>query len=313
MRWFSPLAWRDLVHPYTDDHAVPLMVCAALCVMLVVVAGALYAQREYADGYLPDRSTNRRRWRVHGYTDLLARLALRGGAIWAATVVATSALFGAMTGGIVELLAPGSATGSYVRKMAEGSQVEQYLSLLTIITALLVAVAAAQRVHTLVLENRAGLIELKTAIGISRTRLLMTQGGMALVEATGLLVLSGGVLAAATASQLTEDHAVERAFVFTVSQLPGLLATIGIALAVAGVAPRRFGIVWAVIAWSVFTRFFGGLLELPQWARDLSVLGHHLDAVGDPDWVPLAVQAVIGVVGSAVGLAAYQRRDLPGI
>ncbi|WP_256329012.1 Tat pathway signal protein [Actinomyces ruminicola] len=310
MRWFSPLAWRDLVYPYTNDDPVPLAVCAAICVALVAIAGALYTRREYGTGYLPDRSTSARRWHVRGYTDLLARLAVHGSAIWAATVAATSALFGAMAGGIAELLVPGSATGSYVGKMAEGSPVEQYLSLLTIVTVLLVVVAAAQRVNTLVLRERTGLIDLKSAVGISRTRLFVTQGGMVLVEATGLLMLSGGVLAAATGSQLTEDHAVARAFVFTVSQLPGLLAAIGIALAVVGVAPRRFGIVWAVIAWSVFARFFGGLLELPRWARNLSMMGHHLDVVGDPDWVPLAVQAAVGVAGTAVGLVAYRRRDL---
>jgi len=310
MRWLSPLAWRDLVASYTDDDAVPLAVCAAICVVLVAIAGALYTRREYGTGYLPDRSTSAHRWHVHGYTDLLARLAAHGSAIWAATVVATSALFGAMASGIAELLVPGSATGSYVGKMAEGSPVEQYLSLLTIMTVLLVEMAAAQRVNALALEHRAGLIELKAAVGISRTRLFVAQGGVALMEATGLLVLSGTSLAAATGGRITDDHAVARAFVFTVSQLPGLLAAIGIALAVIGVAPRRFGIVWAVIAWSVFARFFGGLLELPQWTRDLSLLGHYLDVVGDPDWVPLALQTAIGVAGALIGLATYRHRDL---
>ncbi|WP_147680405.1 ABC transporter permease [Actinomyces ruminicola] len=312
LRWLTLLGWRDLAAPYTDDDPMPLALCAATCVALVAAAGALYAHREYAGGYLPDRATSGRRWRIHGYADLLTRLSIRTTLAWAAAVTSFSALFGAMAGNLTGLLKPGSATGSYVGKMAAGSPVQQYLSLLTIMTVLLVAVAAVQRINVVVLEERFGLIDVDYAVGLSRTRLFVVLGGVAAVEAFGLLVLSGGVLAAATGSQLAEDHAVGRAFVFTVSQLPGVLAAIGIALAVVGVAPRRFGLVWAVIAWSAFARLLGGMMDLPTWAQDLSVLGHYLDVVGDPDWVPLAVQTAIGVLGTAVGLVAYRRRDLSG-
>ncbi|WP_233187994.1 ABC transporter permease [Actinomyces qiguomingii] len=312
LRWTTPLGWRDLVAPYTDDNPAPLAVCSGITVALVAVAGALYTHREYAAGYLPDHSTNGRRWRIRGYADLLTRLSTRSTLAWAAAIACFSALFGAMAGDLTRLLEPGSETSAYIEKMADGGPVEQYLSLLTIITVLLVAVAAVQPINALVSKERTGLVELKASVGLSRVRLLGLRGGAAAVRATGLLALSGGVLAAATGSRLTEDHAVERAFVFTVSQLPGVLAAIGIALAVVGVAPRRFGVVWAVIAWSVFVRFFGGLVELPTWAQDLSVLGHHLDVVGDPDWAPLAVQAAIGVVGAAAGLAFYRGRDLSG-
>jgi ABC-transporter permease protein len=51
-------------------------------------------------------------------------------------------------------------------------------------------------------------------------------------------------------------------------------------------------------------------VELKDWAKDLSVLGHHLDVVGSPDWKPLAVQTVVGLAGIAIGLVAYTRRDL---
>jgi len=76
-------------------------------------------------------------------------------------------------------------------------------------------------------------------------------------------------------------------------------------------APKLTGMSWAVVAWSAFAQFFGGLVELKDWAKDLSVLGHHLDVVGSLDWKPLAVQTAIGLVGIAIGLVAYTRRDLP--
>ncbi|WP_309322774.1 hypothetical protein [Actinomyces stomatis] len=41
------------------------------------------------------------------------------------------------------------------------------------------------------------------------------------------------------------------------------------------------------------------------------MLGHHLDVVGTPDWKPLAVQTVVGLIGITIGLVTYTRRDLP--
>ena len=148
------------------------------------------------------------------------------------------------------------------------------------------------------------------AAGVSRARLFLAQAGVAVVESVVLLALSGGVLAAVTGTRLTDDHAVGRALVFTVSQAPGVLAAIGIALALVGLAPRLSALSWAVLGWSVFAQFFGALVGLPDWAQELSVLGHHLDVIGDPDWTPLAVQTAIGLAGMLAGLLGHRRRDL---
>jgi len=159
--------------------------------------------------------------------------------------------------------------------------------------------------------EHAGLVEVELATGVSRSRLFFSQVLGAMIESAILLVISAAVLAATTAVQLTDDHAVARAFVFTVSQMPGMVAAIGIAAGLVGLAPRLVGLSWAVVTWSAFAQFFGGLVELKDWAKDLSVLGHHLDVVGSPDWKPLAVQTVVGLVGIAIGLASYTRRDMP--
>ena len=310
LRWLSPVAWRDLIEPYTRDRWAVLAVCAVASLALVAAARAIHARREYLGGYLPDRSASRRRWRVHGRAGLLARLCLRPLAAWTVAAVCLSTLFGTMAGGVTDLLRPGSATAQMVDKMASGSPVAQFMGLLTVFTVLLVVVAAVGRAGALARSERAGLVEAQVAAGVSRTRLFVVQAGAAVVEGVVLLLVSGGVLAAVTATQVTADHAVARAVVYTVSQLPGLLAAVGIALALVGLAPRRVALVWAVVAWSAFARFLGGLVELPDWARDTSVIGHYLDVTGPVDWKPLAVQGAVGLAGAVVGLLAYRRRDL---
>ena len=311
LRWLTPLGWRDLVRPYTDDRFGVLPVCCTVAITVALSAMVLAARREYLDGYLPDRSSSRRRWRVRGHMDLLARLAWRSLIGWALASTALALLYGSVSGSIKDLLAPGSPTASWVGKMAVGSPVEQFMSLMTVVTTLLVAVAAVRRVNGLAGLERAGLVEVELAAGVGRGRVLLSQVLYALIESIVLLLVSATVLAVTTATQLTDDHAVARSFVFTVSQLPGMVAAIGIAAALVGLAPRLTGLSWAAVAWSAFAQFFGGLVELKDWAKDLSVLGHHLDVVGTPDWKPLAVQALVGLIGIMIGLVAYTRRNLP--
>ena len=311
LRWLSPLGWRDLVRPYSDDRFAVLAVCGVIALVLAIVAAALAAHREYLDSYLPDRSTSRRRWRLLGHMDLIARLSRRGVLGWALASTGLAALYGSVSGSVNDLLAPDSPTASYVGKMASGSAVEQFMSLLTVVTVLLVAVAAVRRMNRLTGLEHAGLVEVELATGVSRSRLFLSQVLGAMIESAILLLVSAAVLAATTAVQLTDDHAVARAFVFTVSQMPGMVAAIGIAAGLVGLAPRLIGLSWAVVTWSAFAQFFGGLVELKDWVKDLSVLGHHLDVVGSPDWRPLAVQTAVGLLGTTIGLVAYTRRDLP--
>ena len=311
LRWLTPLGWRDLVRPYTDDRFAVLPVCCTVAITVALSAMVLAARREYLDGYLPDRGSSRRRWRVRGHMDLLGRLSWRNLIGWALASTALALLYGSVSGSIKDLLAPGSPTASWVGKMAVGSPVEQFMSLMTVVTTLLVAVAAVRRVNGLAGLERAGLVEVELAAGVGRGRVLLSQVLYALIESIVLLLVSATVLAATTATQLTDDHAVGRSFVFTVSQLPGMVAVIGIAAALVGLAPRLTGLSWAAVTWSAFAQFFGGLVELKDWAKDLSVLGHHLDVVGTPDWKPLAVQALVGLIGITIGLVAYTRRNLP--
>ena len=311
LRWLTPLGWRDLVRPYTDDRFAVLAVCCTVSIALALSALVLAARREYLDGYLPDLSSSQRRWRIRGHMDLLGLLSWRSLIGWAMASTGLALLYGSVSGSVKDLLAPGSPTASWVGKMASGSPVEQFVSLMTVVTVLLVAVAVVRRMNWLAGLERTGLVEVELAAGVGRGRVFLAQVLGALIESIVLLLVSATVLAATTATQLTDDHAVARSFVFTVSQLPGMAAAVGIAAALVGLAPKLTGMSWAVVAWSAFAQFFGGLVELKDWAKDLSVLGHHLDVVGSLDWKPLAVQSAVGLVGVAIGLAAYTRRDLP--
>ena len=289
-----------------------LAVFALVDAALVALAALLHSRRELLGAVLADRSVSARRWRVRGPLGLTARLGVRRLVAWAFALVLTGALFGAMSGGLSDLIANNPASAAYIDKMApEMRPAVQYTTLLTVLMVALVSTAVVQRVLDLAASEERGAPEAVLACGVPRTRALLAAVADAVGAGVVLLVVSGAALAAATATQVSEDHAPGRALVSTLTQLPGVVAAAGIAVLLVGAAPRWRSLAWAVIAWSSFARFFGGLIDMPKWAQDLAVLGHVADPWGTTHWVPLAVQLAVGLVCCGAGLAVYRRRDIP--
>ena len=310
LRWLSPLAWRDIADPFGAQRVWALAVFVGIVAALVALAGLLHSRRELLGALLADRSVSTRRWRVSGALGLIARLGVQGLAAWAFAL--TAALFGVMSGGMSDLIANNPASAAYIDKMApEMRPVVQYTTLLTVLMVSLAATAVIQRVLGLAASEERGLSEAILGVGVPRTRALIAALADAIGSGVVLLVVSGAVLAAATATQVSEDHAAGRALVSTLTQLPGIVAAAGIAALLVGAAPRWRSLAWAVIAWSSFARFFGGLIDMPKWAQDLSVLGHVADPWGTTHWLPLAVQLGVGIACCAGGLIAYRVRDIP--
>ena len=312
LRWLSPLAWRDVAEPFGAERVWVLAVFALVVAALVALAALLHARRELLGAVLADRSVSARRWRVRSPLGLTARLGVRRLAAWAFTLALAGALFGAMSGGLSDLIANNPASAAYVDKMApEMRPVVQYTTLLAVVMVALVATAVVQRVLGLAASEERGLSEAVLACGVPRTRTLVAAVTDAIGAGVVLLLVSGAALAAATATQVSEDHAAGRALVSTLTQLPGVVAAAGIAVFLVGAAPRWRSLAWAVIAWSSFARLFGGLIDMPAWAQDLSVLGHVADPWGTTHWLPLAVQLGVGIACCAGGLVAYRVRDIP--
>ena len=312
LRWLSPLAWRDVTQPFGAERVWSFAVFVFVAAALVTLAALLHGRRELLGALLADRSVSTRRWRIRGPLSLTARLGARRLAAWVFALALTAALFGVMSGGMSDLIANNPASAAYIEKMApEMRPVVQYTTLLSVVIVALVSTAVLQRVLGLAASEEHGLSEAVLAWGVPRTRAFVATVADAIGTGVVLLVVSGAVLSAATSTQVSEDHAAGRALISTLTQLPGVVAATGIAALLVGAAPRWRSLAWTVIGWSTFVRFFGGLIALPKWAQDLSVLGHVADPWGTTHWLPMAVQLGVGIACCAGGLIAYRVRDIP--
>ncbi len=93
--------------------------------------------------------------------------------------------------------------------------------------------------------------------------------------------------------------------------VPAMWVLAASALLLHGVQPRWSLASWAMVAWAFVAAMFGGLLELPQWALNLSPF-QHVPALpaASMQWLPLVLLVVVAAVFVAIGLAALDRRDV---
>lgn len=312
LRWLSPLAWRDVAEPFGADRLWVFAVFVFVAAALVALAALLRSRQELLGALLADRSMSTRRWRVSGALGLIARLGVHRLAAWAFALALTAALFGVMSGGMSDLIANNPASAAFIEKMAPEMQpVIQYTTLLSVVIVALVSTAVVQRVLGLAASEERGLSEVILGLGVPRTRAFVATMADAIGTGVVLLVVSGTVLSAATSTQVSENHAVGRALVSTLTQLPGVVAAAGIAALLVGAVPRWRPLAWTVIGWSTFVCFFGGLIGWPKWAQNLSVLGHVVDPWGTTHWLSLAVQLGVGITCCVGGMVAYRVRDIP--
>jgi len=95
-------------------------------------------------------------------------------------------------------------------------------------------------------------------------------------------------------------------------QVPAALALGGFVVALFGLLPRWSGpLAWAALAVALVMGQLGSLLDLPQWALNLSPFTHVPRVPAEAFSVtPVILLLLAAVALGAVGFAAFSRRDL---
>ena len=169
-------------------------------------------------------------------------------------------------------------------------------------------VQVVQRLRSEEMAGRAGPL---LATPLSRVRWVLSAVVVAL--ATGVLVLAAvglgiGLGAGWSVSDLSW---VGKGVVGALTYLPAVAVTAGIGIALFGWVPRATPLVWAPVVFAVVVMYFGGLLDFPSWAMNLSPFSHipQLPAAAF-DGTPLLGLGAITVALILCGLIGVRRRDI---
>ena len=88
---------------------------------------------------------------------------------------------------------------------------------------------------------------------------------------------------------------------------------ISLAVFLLGVAPKAVGLVWFYLAYCFIVVYFGGLLDFPQWAKNLSVFELVPQIpLDDLTFKPLVMLTLGSLIITCLGFLGYNRRDITG-
>lgn len=312
LSWLSPIGWAQAVRAFADERWWTLALCVAVAAVLVIVAFWLSTRRDLGAGLRAAAAGP-----AHGERTLRSPLGLawrmqRGAVIgWAVGLLLTGAAFGSIGEDVDQLFDDNPALADFYAQLDGVSLTDTYLASSLVMLALLVGGFAVSSVLHLRSEEAAGRVEPLLAAPVSRGRwaagtlIVASVGTVAAIVAGGLGL---GLSYAAVSGDASQVLRLTGASLVTV---PGILVLVGVTMLLLGVVPAVALVAWAALTGMVLVGYFGDVLQLPDWVRDLSPLTHLPQAPAEPVTVgPIVAWLAVAAVLLAIGLWALRRRDL---
>lgn len=308
--WLSPLGWACQVRPFHQNNWQVFGLFAVLVGGLVAAAFHLAGRRDVGAGMVAPRPGPAR-----APAGLLSPLGL-------AWRLQRATLFGWLIGLAVLGFALGAlgdsldseALSGELSRLADGGSTfgELFISFLTGLLAVAAGAYVVQALLRTRAEESAGHLEPVLAAPVRRARWLASHLLVAAAGATGTLVAVGGSGMLGYWLATGDRDAATGMLGAALAHVPAVLALAGLTVTGFGLFPRLVGAVaWAAVAASLVMGRFGALLELPQAVLNLSPFTH-VPAVPAEQFtpLPLVVQLAVALGLAALGLLAFQRRDL---
>lgn len=314
--WISPIGWGQATQAYTGNRLAPLLLSVALAVVCVVVVFLLQARRDSGASLLAGGAAR---------TDARGTLSSSLGLAWRLqwpTVVgwAIGGAFGGLLAGTLgRVVSQASTADPSMQKIVRGlvpgghgSLTQIFISAIFVIVGVLAAVCATQVVIRMRQEEVGGTAELILAAPVSRVRWLVDY----LVIGTAAIVAV--LLAAALASGLSTLSADDEAggfgdsFAAAAAQLPAALVYLAVLALLFVILPGWvIGLGWVAIGVGTVFGIFGGLIGLPEWARNISPFTHSPVPVGtSTDWSGGVWMLGIAIVATILAAVGMRRREL---
>lgn len=311
-RWLSPLGWAQSGRPFAGERWWPLVLCVVLALALIVLAQWLASHRDLGSGLIADRGGPARAssWltRPVGLVLRLQRGALTG---WVVGLLVFGGLYGSIGDEVGDFIDDNPVYADLVAQAQGASVTDAFFATALAMLALFSSGFAISATLRLLTEERAGRADVLLASPLSRTRWAASHLVVAIIGST-VIVVAGGVGTGVAYALVADDpDQVARIVGGALVTVPGVLVFVGLAMVLIGFWPRAALGAWGALAVVAVIAFFGELLRLPHWVRDLSPFTH-LPALPAQDMAWLPVLAVSTVAGAllAAGLWGLGRRDI---
>ncbi|MDT7013523.1 ABC transporter permease [Levilactobacillus namurensis] len=319
LTWWSPLGWIEKLTPYHHPNALPLGLMLLTGVVLANSALAIASRRDIGAGVLATRPGRRTASAVlRGPWTLLWRRHYRVLLGWLLGIAILGAAYGTVFNTIGDILKTNTTLqqvfGPAMVHAANHRLLVNFTALLTVILSAVAIIPGLQLVLSLYTDETTGWLEGLYARSVSRSYLLFSYLGTALIASTliygislGSLILTGNASLTHTADGLTTFEFWQGFW----GQLPVIWLFLALGAFAVGGWPRGRVLLWGYLALGFISQYLGGLLDLPQWVHRFTPFGW-MPTVPEHtvDWHVFGTLSVLALVSVLVGWWRYTRRDL---
>lgn len=315
LSWFSPFGWAQASRAYVDERWWPLALAGAFSAALMATAFALSARRDVGAGLRSPRPgpaiASEALTRPLGFAARLHRDSLLG---WGVGLFLLGAAFGSLAGEVEEIYASNPTMQDFLAAIDGAGVLDTWLGTLVSLLAIICGVYAVLATLRLRGEETVGRAEPLLAAALSRTRWICSHLTIVFAGATLMLALSGAGLGLSASIATGDSSLFVAAFGAAITYIPAVWLVSALAVALFGHMPRLIAATWLVIVYAVIVGMTGGLLQLPDWASNLSPFGVvPLLPADDFRILPLLMLFAFTVALVVAGLLGFRRRDLDAV
>ena len=312
LSWFSPFAWAQQTRVYDDPRWWPVLLLVGAAAVLVAVAYLLQSRRDFGAGMIAVRRGKTRASSWIGSPLSVTLVLLRSQALWWMFSLGIAGLvYGSFTQSMVDVFSDMPVVFQQLMGGADGA-ISGYLTLTVVMMRVVVACYAVSAIGKLRTEEAEGRLEPLLATSFTpRTWLGNALGVVTVVVA--IMVTGLGTIAGAFGTATDGDYDwVSKGLTAGAAGIPSVLMVLALAAALYSLSPRLLTLAWIPVVWGGIVSMFGGLLKLPDWARQFSPFEHTPEMPAqDFELTPFLVQCAVAVALGAFAVWRIWLRNLP--
>ena len=311
--FISPFGLGQRAYPYFENLWWPIGVMALVSFALTAMAFALNTHRNLGIGMLPARAGRVHAGRLlRGQVTLSLKVMRTTLIAWSLVILILALSYGAMFKDLGSFYEQSPMVQALFGSMGpSGSLIEPAIGTLSVMMALIAAIPVVTVINHLRVEERRGRLELVYSTASSKIIALVGYTLIAVVCALFMQLLSASGMWLGAYVTMSDPIAFGVFMRAALNAVPSMLVFAGLAVLVVGLAPRVFPVVWLYLVYAFYVDYVGGMLDVPDYLVKLSPFGstarYPIEAVKP---LPLVLLLLVFVAMSAIGIAAYRRRDI---
>jgi ABC-2 type transport system permease protein len=312
LRWLTPIGWVEELRPFRDTQPLALALPLASAAMCGWIALLLAGRRDVLRGVLPERAGPARGSRLlRGPTSLAVKLIRNSAMAWLAGLGLFAGVFGMLTRSAAAIYASTPQLATVLSRLGAHRVSQAFLGTMFLMYAVALAVLAASLMAAIREEEASGRLDNLLVQPLPRLTWLASRLGpaLALVVAVGLAAAVATWLGAASQHARIDLGTCLEAGVNT---LAPAIFVLGAGTLVLGLRPRwTAAISYGIVGYSFLMELLGSFIRGNEWIKGSSLFSHMaLAPAAAPDWSQAFIVIAIGGAAAALGVMAFQRRDL---